>query len=163
MSRAVFDEEKQQYRWKSKPKNGNSRTLWTSELYELCPGCNQPAVRTMTEYGIRDDCKECKLTSWNHIGFVSQDVRDARKNAHDSFDKLWKYKDSLFYTRTRYEVYEREYKLARMEDYKRTWEEVSRRMNRTDLSNPNQQHIGRMNIEECNQVIQVCKEIMNAP
>lgn len=80
-------------KYRFQTRDGKS-VMWVHEPYQICPGCQHPAIRTMTTYGIRDDCKECKLTSWDGKDLVSQDVMKLRKELHILFDKLWKGKDS---------------------------------------------------------------------
>ncbi|MBZ9943468.1 DUF3268 family zinc-finger domain-containing protein [Mesorhizobium sp. BR1-1-13] len=54
----------------------------------MCPICRQPAERTETRYGPRNDC--CGLWSWGDKQLVDAETHAARKAAHDAFDPLWK-------------------------------------------------------------------------
>lgn len=53
----------------------------------MCPTCRQPALRTETKYGPRNDC--CGLWSWGDKQLVDADTHEARKMAHAVFDPLW--------------------------------------------------------------------------
>lgn len=56
-------------------------------LTPLCPMCGSPAVETLTKYGKRHDC--CGLWSWDGAALVSAETHEARKRAHEAFDRLW--------------------------------------------------------------------------
>lgn len=55
----------------------------------ICPNCGGHAVESMTQYGVRHDCRPCRY--WSHGGAPLTDARThmARKEAHKAFDKLW--------------------------------------------------------------------------
>lgn len=53
----------------------------------MCPTCRQPALRTETKYGPRNDC--CGLWSWGDKQLVDADTHEARKLAHAVFDPIW--------------------------------------------------------------------------
>ena len=54
----------------------------------MCPICGQPATRTVTKWGDRNDC--CGLWSWGDKQLVDAATHDARKAAHAAFDPLWR-------------------------------------------------------------------------
>ena len=63
-----------------------------------CPNCGKPAKRTNTRYGIRDDCDDCGLHSWDGKPLVpdAQEVsnnqarspKDAISDLADAIDSL---------------------------------------------------------------------------
>lgn len=53
----------------------------------MCPICRQPALRTETKYGPRNDC--CGLWSWGDKQLVDAETHEARKLAHAVFDPIW--------------------------------------------------------------------------
>ncbi len=54
----------------------------------ICPKCGSEAKAVTTRYGTRHAC--CDLHSWDGKPLVDQATHDARKAAHDAFDRLWK-------------------------------------------------------------------------
>lgn len=56
----------------------------------FCPQCNCKAHRQNTKYGVRDDCWQCNLHSWNGKPLTTSETLKARSLAHSSFDRLWR-------------------------------------------------------------------------
>jgi hypothetical protein len=57
----------------------------------ICPKCTKQAIRTHTQYGVRNSC--CDLWSWgDNSPLVSGETHDARKQAHIAFDRIWQNK-----------------------------------------------------------------------
>ena len=54
----------------------------------ICPKCSAFAKATQTSYGVRHSC--CGLHSWDGKPLVSQEVHDARKLFHATFDPIWR-------------------------------------------------------------------------
>lgn len=67
-----------------------ARTPDVQEGPIFCPKCKKEAVKTMTTFGRRDDCKDCDLWSWKGKPLVDRATHAARRKAHDAFDLLWK-------------------------------------------------------------------------
>lgn len=63
----------------------------------LCPNCGETAVSVMTSYGVRNSCEKCNLRSWGDKPLVDTKTINARVEAHEIFDRLWRQK---FMTRT---------------------------------------------------------------
>jgi len=63
---------------------------WTDTETEsmVCPLCGNPPKTTETKYGRRNSC--CNLWSWGISPLVCKDTHEARKQAHKTFDILWK-------------------------------------------------------------------------
>lgn len=55
-----------------------------------CPSCGELANRTLTSYGVRDECIPCGLRSWGGKELVSDAVHQARQDCHAKVDPLWK-------------------------------------------------------------------------
>lgn len=55
----------------------------------ICPSCGNPARQTETRYGLRAQCDDCNLWSWDGKPLVSREVHEARKRAHEAFDPIW--------------------------------------------------------------------------
>jgi hypothetical protein len=54
----------------------------------ICPKCGNEARTAMTQYGVRAFC--CDLWSWDCAPLVDAETHEARKAAHESFDRVWK-------------------------------------------------------------------------
>lgn len=61
-----------------------------------CPNCGEPSIVKQTQYGRRDDCERCDLHSWDGKPMVSQQIHDARKHCHETFDKLWNEAETMY-------------------------------------------------------------------
>jgi hypothetical protein len=55
-----------------------------------CPTCGRAARRVQTQYGARNMC--CDLWSWDDAPLVDRATHEARKAAHEAFDRLWKHR-----------------------------------------------------------------------
>lgn len=59
------------------------------QVAPICPICNKPAKRTITNYSNdRYDC--CGLYAWGNHPLVDEATHIARRRAHVAFDPLWK-------------------------------------------------------------------------
>jgi len=57
------------------------------DLKLTCPSCGSEARRSDTRFGVRHDC--CGLWSWGGKPLVDGPTHEARRRAHESFDRLW--------------------------------------------------------------------------
>jgi hypothetical protein len=53
-----------------------------------CPKCGQFSTTIITRYGARSQC--CGLWSWGYAPLVDAETHEARKAAHESFDRVWR-------------------------------------------------------------------------
>lgn len=54
----------------------------------FCPECQMEAHSVQTAWGIRHEC--CGLWSWGGKPLVDRRTHEARKAAHEAFDRIWK-------------------------------------------------------------------------
>ena len=146
----TFDQEEMAWRWELINTHGNKEYIWSSELYQICQDCNLPAVRTITKYGLRDECNICGRIGWGGKDLVTKDVLAYRRKAHIAFDALWKTPDGIFYV-----------KEDLRKGYKKALEFIAMKLSRLDLVNPNQSHIGRLNAKECQQLIEAVEQLLS--
>ncbi len=99
--------------------------------WPTCPKCGKAAKMTKTKYGNRFFC--CGLHSWGGKKLISRENHTARKNAHLSFDRIWK-----------------EGLMDRSSAY--TWLAKQLRIKKIDC------HMGLMDTETANRVISICEE-----
>lgn len=53
-----------------------------------CPICHATPTVTQTRYGPRRSC--CGLWAWGDAPLVDAETHEARRNAHEAFDPIWK-------------------------------------------------------------------------
>lgn len=103
---------------------------------KFCPAHIKALVKSETKYGPRYDCpvSGCTVMCWNGKTSLpaDQETRDARIEAHDSFDALWKG-----------QKHKRGYYYGKLADY-------------LGLS-PQETHIGMFDIETCKRVVGFAK------
>jgi len=57
------------------------------DLKVVCQECGGDAVPTQTRFGVRHDC--CGLWSWGGKPLTDRATHEARRRAHESFDRIW--------------------------------------------------------------------------
>lgn len=79
----------------------------------ICPKCGSVAKESDTTYGIRSTC--CDLWSWDRYPLADKETHDARKAAHEAFDKLWKGPGHIMRRDTAYKYLQHELWLSESE------------------------------------------------
>lgn len=108
--------------------------LAAEEMTLRCPNCGRVPRQTKTRYGLRSEC--CGLHSWDGKPLVCQKTHDARKAAHECFDRLWK-----------------SGRIKRSYAYQLLTEKMS--------MTPQECHMSRMNLEDALRVPKAVSEIYN--
>lgn len=122
---------------------------------KICPYCNGyteyvDSVEVYGKsYGMIYLCRPCKAWVGVHKGtdnalgrLANSELREAKKEAHFYFDKLWKHKIDSGVSK----------KIARSKAYK--WLSVELGISKEET------HIGWMNVSKCKEVISICRPIV---
>jgi hypothetical protein len=125
---------------------------------KTCPYCNQPtqyvdSKRVYTKsYGMIYLCEPCGAWVGVHKGtntalgrLANRELRKWKKDAHKYFDPLWQKKMKQVYSKTK----------ARHKAY--TWLAEQMGLSIKDT------HIGMFDVEQCKQVIEICKRYYHEP